>query len=230
MKYIYNFIIISVGLFARNILPYSSQLNVQQDRFLNEHFFKNKKNGVFIDIGAHDGKTHSNSYFFETVLNWSGICIEPMPHIFAQLKQNRKAICLNCCVSSVEGTVQFLQVEGAPSMLSGIMQTYDPRHLARIKLEIERDGGSCKEVTLPSRNFNNIVAEHNIKYIDYLSIDTEGSEFDILKSIDFEKVYIFAISIENNYQDSRFRPFLESKGFRFVSLLGGQDEIYVNKK
>ena len=53
-------------------LGYKSQFG--QDKFLNENIFKNKRNGVFIDIGAHDGITYSNSYVFEKQLDWTGIC------------------------------------------------------------------------------------------------------------------------------------------------------------
>lgn len=55
-------------------MKYKSQYS--QDKFLNENFFKNKKNGVFIDIGAHDGITMSNSFFYEKQLGWDGLCVE----------------------------------------------------------------------------------------------------------------------------------------------------------
>ena len=51
----------------------------KQDQFLNEVLFNNKKNGFFIDIGAHDGVTISNTLFFEKQNDWKGICIEPNP-------------------------------------------------------------------------------------------------------------------------------------------------------
>lgn len=54
---------------------------------MNERFFKNLKNGVFFDIGAHDGVSLSNTYFFEKELGWSGICLEPIPEVFERLKK-----------------------------------------------------------------------------------------------------------------------------------------------
>lgn len=62
---------------------YNSQW--QQDKILNELIFKNKKNGFFVDVGAHDGKDISNSLFFEEYLNWDGICIEPNAKVYKEL-------------------------------------------------------------------------------------------------------------------------------------------------
>ncbi|MDR3646571.1 MAG: FkbM family methyltransferase [Candidatus Babeliales bacterium] len=205
---------------------YTSQ--VGQDKYLNEHVFKNKKNGVFVDIGAFDGISHSNSYYFEKNLNWSGICIEPLPNKFKELKSCRNCKCINACISNEEGIVKFFEVNGAPAMLSGMVRNYDPRHLVRLNNEIARDGGSCNVIEVPSLNINNILRENNITKVDYLSLDTEGAELEILKSIDFDSFYIHAISVENNYSDESFKLFLESKGFKLVTTLGNQDEIYIN--
>lgn len=56
-----------------------------QDKYLIENIYKNKEKGFFIDIGAHDGITYSNTYYLEKELGWSGICIEPNPKIYKQL-------------------------------------------------------------------------------------------------------------------------------------------------
>jgi len=209
---------------------YYSQPYVGQDRYLNENYFHNKKDGFFVDIGAHDGISHSNSYFFEKTLGWKGICIEAHPRIFKTLEKQRSCTCVNVAVSRMDGEVEFIKVEGAPEMLSGIADTYDPRHMKRLKSEIERDGGSFEKVKVPSQRLMSIIEKHPVKTIDYLSIDTEGNELEILKSIDFEKVSIGIISVENNYQDPQLRTFLESKNFNYVTLLAHQDEIYVNKE
>lgn len=202
-----------------------------QDRYLNEQIFKNKTNGIFIDIGAHDGMTFSNTYFFETALGWKGICFEPMPNQFEKLKKNRNCICINACVAPTNDTVPFLWVHSEfPNldMLSGMCQTYDPRHFARLHYELSLNGGSYEIVKIPAVCLNDVLHEHAIDRVDYLSIDTEGGELEILKSINFEKIHIAAISVENNYQDSTLRPFLESKGFIFVTAFDGFDELYVH--
>ncbi len=207
---------------------YFSQPSVGQDNYLNEHIFKGKKNGIFVDIGAHDGITHSNTYFFEKELHWTGICIEPLPIVFEKLKQNRKSILVNGCIGLQSGESPFLMVEGYPEMLSGLQETYDPRHLDRLHAEIAQYGGSYTIALVKVYLLMDLLKLHEITHIDYLSIDTEGSEFAILKTIDFDRVTIDVLSIENNYKDEAIRRFLSGYGFSLVAVLGNQDEIYVN--
>ena len=78
-----------------------------QDRYVNEQFFKNKKGGVFVEIGAYDGVLLSNTFFFKKYLGWTGICIEPIPDVFSRLKSNRSAICVQGCICSGEDQVNF---------------------------------------------------------------------------------------------------------------------------
>lgn len=206
---------------------YKSQ--VGQDQFLNDLYFKNKTHGVFIDIGAHDGITLSNTWFFEKELGWKGICFEPLKSVFKTLCENRSCICVNKCVSHKEGTVIFREVQGYSQMLSGIEAHYDPRHLDRIYREIKQLGGSYNFVEVECCVLNNELEKHGFYYIDFLSLDTEGGELTILKSIDFKKFYIYAIAVENNYKDDSIKAFLTSQGFAYVACLGGSDEIYINQ-
>jgi hypothetical protein len=66
---------------------------VGQDRFLFEHFFRGKRNGVFVDVGADDGEQSSNSLFFERFMDWRGLCVEQRPAAFAKLAAQRKCHC-----------------------------------------------------------------------------------------------------------------------------------------
>ena len=204
---------------------YYSQPGFAQDRFLNEHVFHSKTNGTFVDIGAHDGKTFSNTYFFEKYLGWTGIAIEPLSGPYEKLKATRKCVCINAAVASKKGVSAFLSAHGYAEMLSGLTATYDPQHLQRLKNEIATHGGSYEIANIPTVRLNDILEEKNIKIVDYLSIDTEGSELEILQSIDYEKYEINAISVENNYNDTRMKSFLESKGFVLIAHLD-VDEIY----
>ena len=63
------------------------------DQFLFENFFRGQRDGVFVDVGARDGRQQSNSLFFERFLGWQGLCIEPRPENFAQLVAQRRCIC-----------------------------------------------------------------------------------------------------------------------------------------
>lgn len=204
---------------------YFSQYN--QDKFLNEVVFFNKKEGFFIDIGAHDGMSFSNSLFFERVNGWSGICVEPNPSVFNKLVSNRKSINLNVCIGSENKKVKFTQIEGYSEMLSGITEKYDDRHIERINNGILIKGGKKSEIEVNMITLNDIDELKN-KKIDFISIDTEGNEFDIVSSINFDLLDVKSLVVENNYKDNRTKEHLKSLGFELVYKLDC-DEVFLNK-
>lgn len=205
-------------------MPFHSQ--VGQDRFVFERYFADRRPGRFLDIGAYDGAEYSNTLFFEEELGWQGICIEPLPDVFARLKVNRKSICLNCCIADYDGEGEFLDVAGAGDarMFSGLIDAYDPRHMARIGMFSQ--GG--RNLQLPVRRLSPILDEYGFSEIDYCSIDTEGSEFPILQTIDFRRYRFSVMSIENNYADARIPALMTANGFDRVHVFHGYDELYVN--
>lgn len=176
-------------------MQYYSQFG--QDKFLYENYFKNIKKGFFLDIGAHDGVTGSNTFLFEK-LGWEGICLEPIPSVFEKLIKNRSCTSLNIALSDIEGEEEFLVLEGYTEMLSGIIKNYDSRHLRRIETELKSMGGKKNNIKCKTTTFDKLNLPETI---DFISLDVEGSELSILKTIDFKHYKINFISIENNYND-----------------------------
>lgn len=201
-----------------------------QDTFVHKTFFKNKHDGIFVDIGAHDGITFSNTYFFEKELGWAGICIEPMPYMFEKLQNNRSCICIHGCIAEKNTIAPFLFLDGPSNMLSGLLTEYDPRHMKRIFNELYELGGSIKILKMNCIALNDLLEQYGFYTVDYLSIDTEGNELKILQSIDFNRFSIHIIDVENNYNIPDIGTFLATKGYRKITQLGG-DEIYekINK-
>jgi FkbM family methyltransferase len=220
------FVIALLLFFPLHCHEYKSQYD--QDRFVNEHFFHDKQGGFFLDIGAHDGQTGSNSYFFEKELGWEGICFEPLPHLFAQLRECRACACVNACVSASQGLLPFLHVDSCDEQLSGLAGTYDQRALNAVMYDISQLGGAIKMLQLPSVRLMAILEQHGITHVDFLSLDTEGSELEILKTIDFSKIIIDVITVENNYNETFIYDFLIEQGFKFVVRIG-VDDLYVRE-
>ena len=79
---------------------------------------------------------------------------------------------------------------------------------------------------MPVFKLQTILDRYNILNIDFCSIDTEGSEFNIVKSIDFNKTKIKIFSIENNYQTTEIKDFLEEKGYYLHTKLEW-DDIFI---
>jgi FkbM family methyltransferase len=188
-----------------------------QDKFLMTlDCIKTKKDGYFVDIGANDGVKFSNTKLLEDI-GWNGVCVEPLPETFEKLKVNRNCIVCNYAISQKEGEIDFQQIFGEVEMLSGIVDSYDERHVARIKTELELHGGERRIIKVKSVPFSKLIDRHNI---DYLSIDVEGAEMEVLRSIDFSKHNITIISIENNYNSAYIPNFLSEKGYKCVSIIG----------
>jgi FkbM family methyltransferase len=196
-----------------------------QDAFVYETFFKrDNANGFFVDVGAYDGVTFSNSLFFERHLGWSGICIEPLPAAFEKLRECRRAICLNCAVADQEGIGEFVDVDmpNFEKMYSGLRAEYDPRHIQILKTYAT----NARLIEVRLRRLAAILDENHVRKIDYLSIDTEGGELKILKSINLKSYNVRVISVENNYQDPAISNYLLGLGYRLIKIFQGFDEVY----
>jgi FkbM family methyltransferase len=197
----------------------------QQDQFTYEKYFINKDKGYFVDIGAHDGITFSNSKFFEE-LGWSGVCIEPNPKVFDLLQSNRKCKCVKKAISNKKGKDKFFQINEGPDMLSGLVDEFNEAAIIRINNDLVNIPDGFDYIDVEVDLFKNVVEQTEI---DFLSLDTEGNELKILKTIDFDVYNIKVITLENNDYDDKFINFLIPKGYQFVTRLGC-DEVYEQRK
>jgi len=187
-----------------------SQLN--QDRDVLE-FYKNKKNGFFIEIGASDGIQLSNTFLLEKKYNWKGICVEPIPNKYALLCKNRKNSC--CCDNAVyneSGLELQFDIANKFDLLSGISSHIDCHNNIVNK--------NKKQITVKTITMNDLLEKYNApSFIEYLSLDTEGSEYEILKSIDFNKYKFGLIHVEHNYIEPRrtqMKELLLNNGYVFI--------------
>ena len=220
IKYLFVILLI-IPIFADN---YYSEY--QQDEFLNKNTFHGKKEGVFVDIGAYDGILASNTYFFEKNLGWTGICVEPLDNAYANLIKNRKCICVHGAVSACAEIRDFVEVHGRIPTFSGFLNTYHKKHWSRVNTILEKQSHKWSIIKVKTFTFNDLCKKYKLNHIDYLSIDTEGSEEEIIKSIDFKNIDINVIDIENNYGNTTMRHYLESNGYKFITHLK-IDDIYV---
>lgn len=197
-----------------------------QDKFLNEEIFHNKRNGIFIEVGAHDGISFSNTFFFEKNLGWKGICIEPNPDIYSKLINNRAAVCLPYGVAEKNEKRTYLKCSGfITEMYSGILDCMDERHKERIENEIAEFGGSTTTIEIECMPLKEIFKKQSITYIDFISIDIEGGEEEAIKSIDFNEVTITVIVVENNFNSDKIKNYLLPLGYEYITKIG-KDDIY----
>lgn len=211
-------------------MEYYSQY--KQDKFLHENIFKEYKNGVFVDAGAHDGISLNNTLFFEKNFNWTGINIEPIKTVYDKLTINRpNSININCAAGLSDGTAEFILNTGYTEMLSGLKNEYDNRHYNRTLSENHYNGGTTQVINVPVKRLDTIFKENNIKHVNYLSIDVEGAEYSVIKGIDFDSVFIDVIEFENNYSDTSdpILEYLSYKGYVIIPENTSIDIMMIHK-
>jgi FkbM family methyltransferase len=186
---------------------------------------KYEQGGFFIEFGATNGYSLSNTWMLEKSFQWKGILCEPGRTWHEQLRKNRYCIIDERCVWSATGhTLTFNEAPVAE--LSTIQSFSNTDHHAH-----ERENGSVYNVQTIS--LNDLLDEHDAPaVIDYMSVDTEGSELEILKAFDFSKRKVNVLSVEHNYTENREVLFqlLQANGFvRVFTSLSRFDDWYVQE-
>jgi FkbM family methyltransferase len=203
-----------------------SKSQLKQDLFvLAELDFK--KNGFFVEFGATNGIDLSNTYLLENEFGWDGILAEPAKFWHKDLKSNRNCnIEINCVWSDSVSVLNFNQVdEDAELSTISSFNTSDGRSKFR------ESGQNYKVNTI---SLNDLLDKYNApKKIDYLSIDTEGSEYEILSNFDFSKYEFRIITCEHNGTPIREKVFhlLTKNGYirKYVGL-SKWDDWYVKSE
>jgi FkbM family methyltransferase len=174
-----------------------SYSQLQQDLVAEFYYLNLPKSQTpfFVEFGATDGVTLSNSYLLEKK-GWEGLLAEPDKNWHAKLFQNRSALIDTRCIYSISGkTIPFRESEIGE--LSGIIEFADNDGWSNV-----RSLGTVHEVeTVSLQDF--LEQNHAPHVINFLSIDTEGSEFAIIEDFDFSKWDIRFVSIEHNFALSK---------------------------
>ncbi len=174
----------------------------------------NKRDGFFIDIGATDGFTRNNTWTLEKEFGWKGVCIEPVLASYLALSRIRSCGTLHACVgdSAQFGVVRFFEDPGNHEVS-----------------KIAPNGNRL----VPCLTLNHILDSLGVREVDFLSIDTEGNEFNILRCLDYDRFRVRVIDFEHNAQwggvhaqnKERIHHLLTSKGYTKHCDLG-VDSIY----
>jgi len=179
-----------------------------QDKWLWDEVFARKMEGVFVDVGAFDGQTHSNSALFEYCFNWSGLLVEANPVQVEKIVTWRPCA-LTYNVAAAETNKMCTFVSKLDPELSGLSEG--------IKTGAQLGD---KIIDVPCIRLGDLFMRHGITHIDYLSVDTEGVEPMALRTIDYDKVEIDIIGIEENGNRAVLTEILGPKGFTLCKTLG----------
>lgn len=203
----------------------NSESQIFQDLFvINELNYK--KNGFFVEIGAANGKHLSNTYLLEKYFKWNGLVVEPAKIWASEIKKNRDClISLDCVHSESNISIEFNETEKPEFSRTNIIENIEKDSHEYLR---EKNNTIYKLITT---SINDLLEKFNInETIDYLSIDTEGTEYLILSSLNFEKYNISIISVEHNYTPNRERIYnlLVEKGYvRIQEEFSKVDDWYI---
>lgn len=206
---------------SRNVKFYSQQ---NEDKYIIQYILKEKiTDGVFLEIGGYNGLDHSNTKTLEDHFGFTGVLIEPVKHLYNQMIQNRpKCKCYNYAISNkIVDNIDYIGYNAC----AGIKDTISKGSLRYInKKDI------YKPYKVKNTSLSYIIKDSKFKYIDILSLDVEGGELEVLKSIDFD-FPIFCIIIEAHSGEKNknkiFGNYLKEKGFTFKERQRG-NEIWLN--
>lgn len=165
-----------------------------------------KRGGYFVEFGATDGITLSNTYLLESEHAWTGVLAEPGKQWLAELKASRSVQVVNKAVfSSSDLNLDFIE-DGELSTISTFKSS-------------DHHNRSGRTYPVETISLSDLLLQANApKFIDFMSIDTEGSEFEILENFVFEDYEFGLITIEHNFTEAQGKldSLLSSKGYRRI--------------
>jgi FkbM family methyltransferase len=179
-----------IGRLATQWRPIVYKGQKRHDRWVIHEVLPWKRRGFFLDLAAADGLTHSNTHVLEKWFGWSGICIEPNPRFFAELKRRRRCMLDDSVISHQRERLRFRIDNG---QLGGVVAD-DTDNNTRVRGE---QLSKADIIELHARPLNEILERHNApRMIDYFSLDVEGCEERIISTLDFRKYQFRCLTIE----------------------------------
>jgi FkbM family methyltransferase len=175
----------------------------QQDMWVALAVEPGKRDGYYVDVGSADGILHSNTYVFDQ-MGWNGVCIDPFPTNM----QKRTCQLFRQPVFSESGKEVSFRAAGENGGIVDTMNRY------------KENNSGAPVVPFVTATLDEILDKAKApKHIDYLSIDVEGAELDVLRGFSLDKYEVDALTIEHNNEPEKreaMRQLLESKGYSRV--------------
>ncbi len=190
--------------------------------------YLNYNNGFYIEIGAYDGITQSNTYFYEKNKNWRGILIEPSKINFDKCKlyRSKKNFFYNCACVSFKFKKSFLKLDylGLKTFSSIFLNKKNRKEYARnpeTYLGEKKYSYYAKVTTM-----NDLLLKSNSpKIIDFFSLDTEGAEFEVLNGIDFNNFKFRYLLVESN-DFIKLKKFMIIRNYKYIKKFNDNDYLF----
>ena len=193
--------------------------------------YLNFENGYYIELGANDGITASNTLYFEKSKNWKGVLIEPIPHKYLECLKNRSINnsihCYAC--TSFEYKEKFVELIYSDTMTISMGLESDISNIyehAKIGERFLKTGEQSFSFGARSKTLNQILIDSKSpKVIDFFCLDVEGAEIEVLKGIDFSIYQFRYICVESRLVDNII-TFLAQYGYKCIEKLTEHDYLF----
>ncbi len=186
--------------------------------------------GVFVEAGAHDGYTQSNTYWLERFRGWSGVLIEPLPELARWARRNRPAsTVVECALVAPEGAGSPVSVRYGNTMSVVVgARGSEAEDTAWISQGLARADLASYEVTVPGRTLSEVLDDLAITHVDLLSLDLEGYELAALKGLDLDRHTPGLLLVEITQGESQ-REAIDARlagHYEYVAQLSVRDHLF----
>jgi FkbM family methyltransferase len=183
--------------------------------------------GVFIEVGATDGYTESNTYYLERFKNWTGVLIEPIPDLYKKcVKERPRSQVFNCAlVSDDYPNDAVVMKEGyLMSTVKGALGSDENAHLEKARYF---HGTDALEISVPARTLTSVLKEAGVTDIDFFSLDVEGYEVNVLQGLDLD-TYRPTFMLVECLDDSKKKEIEKHLGnkYEFIKKVGKREFLY----
>lgn len=192
----------------------------------------NKGEGFYVELGANDGVTGSNSLVLEAFYGWRGVLVEPVGQVFASLGKNRSrrrnklynAACVSFSYKEPDLEIAVSNLMSTPLGLDSDLE--DPIGHATYGLVVQNLPAGLVLERVEARTLNDILVEAGTpRRVNFLSVDVEGAELEVLKGIDFD-LFSFDFILVECRSFPRMRQFLNGKGYVLDSQIAPLDYLF----
>ncbi len=175
----------------------------KQDEFLEKNYFKGRKGGFYVDLGAHDPYDLSNTAYFDKCLKWNGLCVDANVNHKKSFEMERSCKFIGACLTD-------------PKTQQATIRNMDSEDYLGSGTQVVK----CMPIM-------DLLKDNNVKHIDYLSIDIEGHEWPVIQQLNFSIVSVSVISVETWHGNrTRIRDYLQDAGFVHAAEIGADDIYY----
>ena len=188
----------------------------ETDRII-ESYFPQDYIGNCIEVGAANGIKGSNTLYFEE-RGWNTLCIEPNVHHKESLEVHRSFVLYYACSNTISKMPLTVYKVGEKNIMSSLTSLSPDARLVEAHKDIINDTFVIDVEVFPlTYILENKVSStpfQDIKDIDFISVDTEGTELNVLLGFDFKKYNVKLCVVENNYEDPEIELYMNTQGYK----------------